>query len=73
MAKDWVEIFSTQHAIEAEILKQKLESNSISVRLLNQQDSSYINFGAIYIYVDRDDVIKAKHILSKKSNEQSDH
>ena len=69
MSKDWVEIFSSQHAIEAEIIKQKLEQSGIEVRYINKQDSSYINFGAIHIFVDRNDIIKAKHIISKKEDE----
>ena len=63
--ENWVEIYSSQDLIEAEIVKQKVQKEGIPVRLINKQDSNYINFGAIHLYVDRDHVIKAKHIISK--------
>lgn len=62
---NWVEIYSTQDLIEAEIIKQKIQKEGIAVRLINKQDSNYVNFGSVHLYVDRDHVIKAKHLINK--------
>lgn len=67
MKNDWVEIYTTQDSIEAEITKQKLERESIEVSLLNKQDSSYLNFGSVHLYVAPEDAVRAKRVLDKTS------
>jgi hypothetical protein len=41
----------------------KLEEEGIKVFYINKKDSSYNNFGQIELYVQRDDVIRAKYII----------
>lgn len=36
---------------KASIIKGMLEENNVPVSLLNKQDSSYVNFGEIELYV----------------------
>lgn len=49
--KNWTLIYSTRNFSEANIIKGMLEENSIPVSLVNKQDSSYVNFGDIELYV----------------------
>jgi hypothetical protein len=47
----WQKIYSTRNYAEASIIQGLLEQNDIPVQVLNKQDSSYVNFGDIEIYV----------------------
>jgi hypothetical protein len=47
----WHKIFVTRSLAEASIIQGMLEENQIPVLSLNKQDSSYLNFGDIEIYV----------------------
>ncbi|MBS1628210.1 MAG: DUF2007 domain-containing protein [Bacteroidetes bacterium] len=47
----WYLLKSTRNIAEANIVKGLLQENDIPVQLLNKQDSSYLNFGDIEIYV----------------------
>lgn len=47
----WFLIYSTQNFTQASIIKGMLEENTIPVTLMNKQDSSYLNFGEIELYV----------------------
>lgn len=66
-----IKIFSTENPNTAEITKQILEENDVNVVLLNKQDSSYLMFGAIEIYVNEKQVEKAKNLLKDIQNEKS--
>ena len=48
---DWIKIYSTRNYPESVIISGMLEENNIPVQVLNKQDSSYLNFGEIEIYV----------------------
>jgi hypothetical protein len=61
----WKLLHKTKSAAEANILKGVLEENAIQVQLLNKQDSSYLLFGEIEIYVPVMFIEVAKSILSK--------
>lgn len=58
-----VKILSTDNPNKAEIIKQMLEENNINVVLLNKQDSSYLMFGSIELYVQREQLQQAKKLL----------
>ncbi|MBL7761168.1 MAG: DUF2007 domain-containing protein [Sediminibacterium sp.] len=47
----WIKIFTTRSIAEASIVQGMLEENQVPVRQLNKQDSSYLNFGDIELYV----------------------
>jgi hypothetical protein len=47
----WQLLLKTKSFVEANIVKGMLEENNIPVQLLNKQDSSYLIFGEIEIYV----------------------
>ena len=64
MEKDWVNIYNSTQANDIEIVKAILTDNNIPVIDINKKDSSYL-FGEIEIYVNRNDVLKAKQIIIK--------
>ncbi len=49
--KNWSLILKTESLAKASIIKGMLEENNVPVSLLNKQDSSYVNFGEIEVYV----------------------
>lgn len=49
--QDWKMLYSTKNLTEATIIKGMLEENNIPAQILNKQDSSYLVFGEIEIYV----------------------
>jgi len=64
MNSDWLIVYSTTDIFKAEIIKNMLLSNNIDAILLNQKDSSY-HFGTAEVYTKKDDVNKAKKIISE--------
>jgi len=64
LEKDWVSIYSSNTRGKIEILKAKLEEHEIQVVLMSKKDSMY-QFGDMELFVTRDDVIRAKQILTK--------
>lgn len=51
MTPDWFLIYSSRSLPEANIIKGMLEGNNVPVILMNKQDSSYLNFGEVELYV----------------------
>lgn len=49
--EDWFKLYSTKNYLEANIIKGMLEENNIQTVILNKQDSSYLAFGEIELYV----------------------
>ena len=47
----WFLLYSTRSFPEASIIKGMLEENDVPVMVINKQDSSYIIFGEIELYV----------------------
>ena len=63
--KGWFKLYSTRNYAEANIIKGMLEENNIAVVILNKQDSSYLSFGEIEIYVPSYLKDIAKQLLDK--------
>jgi hypothetical protein len=49
--ENWEKVYSTRNYAEASIIQGVLTENEIPVQVLNKQDSSYVNFGDIELYV----------------------
>ncbi len=62
---EWEVIFSTTLLYKAEIIKGLLEDEGIPCVIVNKQDSSYLAFGEIELFVPREDVLKAKQIMER--------
>lgn len=61
----WVKVFSTGDLFDAELIRTKIVDNGIECKSLNKKDSAYL-FGEIELYVEAENVIKAKHIIQNK-------
>jgi hypothetical protein len=64
MLADKVMVYTTNKLFEAELLKNYLSDNGVISFSIDKRDSSYL-FGEIEIYVNRDEVIKAKLLIEK--------
>ena len=66
-----VKLLSTDNPNKAEITKQMLEENNINVVMLNKQDSSYLMFGSIELYVDEKQLNQATELLKYTEDERN--
>ena len=66
-----VKLLSTDNPNKAEITKQMLEENNINVVLLNKQDSSYLMFGSIELYVNEEQLQQATYLLKYTADERN--
>jgi hypothetical protein len=67
MEENLVHIYSSAQPYTAELVRQKLVDNNIAAFLVNKQDSTY-KFGEVELYVNRDDVIRAKMLIKEFEN-----
>ena len=66
-----IKVLSTDNPNKAVIVKQMLEENNIKVVLLNKQDSSYLMFGLVELYVQEDQLEKTENLLKEINNERN--
>jgi len=66
-----IKILSTDNPNKAAIIKQMLEENNVKVVLLNKQDSSYLMFGLVELYVQENQVDKSENLLKEINNERN--
>jgi len=66
-----IKILSTDNPNKAAIIKQMLEENNIKVVLLNKQDSSYLMFGLVELYVQEEQLEKTENLLKEINNERN--
>ena len=63
MEKNWVRVYKSTNYYQSEIVKQMLTQNAVEAVLLNRQDSSYLNFGNVEVYVHQQDFTNAIELL----------
>ncbi len=68
MEDNWLSIYSTDKAWQAEIAKQVLIDNGIEAVVINKKDSSYLTFGEVELYVSHEDAEKSKELLKNIGN-----
>jgi hypothetical protein len=61
---DMIHIFSSGQPYKAELAKQMLADHNIVSFLVNKQDSAY-KIGVVELYVNRDNVIRAKKLIQE--------
>ena len=66
-----IKVLSLDNPNKAAIVKQMLEENNIKVVLLNKQDSSYLMFGLVELYVQKDQLEKTEDLLKEINNERN--
>jgi hypothetical protein len=63
---NWARVYSTPEDYKAEIIKSILEDEGIHCVVVDKKDTAYGGtFGEIEVYVQRESVIKAKHLIEK--------
>jgi Putative prokaryotic signal transducing protein len=62
---NWTPIHTARDRHEAEVLRGRLEANDIPAMVMDQRSSVYPSMGAIQVLVDRDDVLRAIHLISQ--------
>lgn len=63
--ESWKKIFATRNPAEASIIQGMLEENEMPVQVMNKQDSSYLNFGDIELYVPAHLVETARQLIAQ--------
>ena len=66
---DWVSIYTSGSQQLSEMIKGLLTHNEINSVVVNKQDSLY-KFGEFEVFVNREDVVKAKFVLKENGKEQ---
>ena len=68
MNDNWKLVFesSTDHICQT--LKSMLEQNCIKTIVLNKKDSMVHSIGTVELYVQKDDVILAKHLIESSAS-----
>ncbi len=61
----WQKVYATRNSAEASIIQGMLEENNVPVQIMNKQDSSYLNFGDIELYVPGHLFEMAKQLVEK--------
>ena len=68
--EQWEKVFGTNAEYQAEILKALLDEENIVSIVVNKQDSSYLSFGEVEVYVKSEDILKAKQIATKLDKDE---
>jgi hypothetical protein len=68
--EQWEKVFSTNAGYQADILKALLEEENVVCVVINKQDSSYLAFGEVELFVKSEDVLKAKLIATKLAKDE---
>ena len=67
MEKNWVCVYTSFKSQNAEIIKALLTHNEINSVIINKQVSLYM-FGEFEVFVNRDDVMKAKLVIDNNAS-----
>jgi hypothetical protein len=62
MTNEKVQVYSTNKAFEADMIKEYLADHNVHAFILNKMDSAY-HFGEVEILVNMDDVIRSKKLI----------
>ncbi len=66
MTDNWKKVYSNTFQHKVEIAQAVLKENDIESVIMNKKDSAYL-FGDIELYVQSDNVMKAKQIIDKET------
>jgi len=60
---DMIKFYSSSDSFSVNLYHSKLSEAGIESHILNQQDSSYLTFGQIHLYIRKEDIEEAKKVL----------
>jgi len=64
MEHDWITVFSTGNVYRAQLAKERLSDQGIEAIVINKTDSGLLHpSGYVEVFVRREDLIKAMHLL----------
>ncbi len=63
---DWKKVYENSFEHKVRIMQALLSEADIKSVVMNKKDSAYL-FGAIELYVQADDVLRAKDLINKES------
>jgi Zn-dependent membrane protease YugP len=64
---NWARVYSTSELYKAEIIRNILDEEGIQCVIVDKKDTAYGGtFGEVEIYVQRENVIRSKHVIEKK-------
>jgi hypothetical protein len=63
MEENWNLVYSTNKPYQADIILELLNENGIVGVIINKEDSSYLTFGLVEVYVNISDEEKALSII----------
>ncbi len=66
MEDNWQKVYSSSFEHKVEIVSAVLEDHEISSVVINKKDSAYL-FGELELYVQAENVLRAKQIINKES------
>ncbi len=69
MDKDWVKVYANNFEPKVEMLRLQLENEGVAVMILNHKDSAYVHLGEVELFVKRENVIRAKHLIENWEHE----
>lgn len=69
MENNWVKVYTTQDAINGEMIKQGLIENGIAAVVMNKKDSSYQTFGLVDVMVNEADLEAAEDYIKSTESE----
>lgn len=58
-------LFSSSDQLKVEIVAGMLTANDINVLKMNKQDSAHVHIGDLALYVHRDQLVRAKYLISE--------
>jgi len=64
-ANDFIKVYATKNAFEAELIKGLLLNNNIEATIINKKDSQFL-FGDIEVHVAATDAESAKEIIASR-------
>ncbi|HCY46066.1 MAG TPA: hypothetical protein DHU89_05235 [Flavobacteriales bacterium] len=67
MDKEWIKVYSDTFEPKVEMLRIQLQNDGIAALVLNQKDSAHVHIGEVELFVKRDNVIRAKHLIESWS------
>ncbi len=65
MEENWQKIYSSSYDYKVGIVKAVLKDSGIDSVIVNKKDRAYL-FGEVELYVNADDVLRAKQIINKE-------
>ncbi|MAR68879.1 MAG: hypothetical protein CL833_16640 [Crocinitomicaceae bacterium] len=68
MNDNWKLVFESSTVHICQTLKSMLEQNGIKTIVLNKKDSMVHSIGTVELYVQKDDVILAKHLIESSAS-----